>query len=110
MPAPDFTIKAGNTAPSLSATLQDAAGVAVDITGATVAFRMKPMTGGGAIISHAAVVVSAVAGTVRYDWQTGDTATPGYYQAEFRTTFANGSIQSFPSEGFILVLVQVGLT
>lgn len=109
MPTPDVTVKQGNTAPSISATLQDAVGAAVDLTGASVTFRMKPLAGGPVAVDHAAVIVGAALGTVRYDWQVGDTDTPGYYYGEFRVLWASGGIQSFPSDDFVLVLVKTGL-
>jgi hypothetical protein len=106
---PDFTIKAGATFPPLAATLTDAAGVPIPLTAATVHFRMKPTTGGGAVVDHAAAIVSDVAGTVRYDWQAGDTDVPGYYRAEFRIVWSTGAVQPVPSDAYLTILVAPGL-
>lgn len=87
----DFTIKQSDTLPVLSATLKDAAGAAIDLTGATVTFRMRRRGRTGPLkIDAAATVVSALAGTVQYAWASGDTDTPGSYDAEFRLTLPAG--------------------
>lgn len=106
---PDFVLKQNATYPPIAATLTDAAGVPIPLTAATVHFLMKPMTGGGAVVDHAAQVVSALAGTVRYDWQEGDTAMAGYYRAEFRIVWGTGAVQPVPSDTFLTILVVPGL-
>jgi len=63
-------------------------------------------TGLTVVDAAATVVAPASAGTVRYDWQAGDTAVPGRYQARFRADFGGGQVQSFPNaEDFIDVLI-----
>lgn len=104
----DVTIKQGDTAPSLAATLEDGAGNAVSLVGATVRFRMKPIGGGSLVMDGAAVVVSAAAGTVRYDWQATDTQTAGLYLGEFEADFGAGQVQSFPNDspGLVVHVVE----
>lgn len=106
---PDFTIKQGATSPPLPATLTDAAGAPIPLSGTTVRFRMKPLLGGGALVDRAATIVNPTAGEVRYDWQAADTALAGYYRAEFRVIFANGADQPVPSDDYLTVLVKTGL-
>lgn len=102
-----FSIKTGDTLPSYAATLLDTDGNAVNITGATgVTFRFK--ADNVPIISGAGAIVSASAGTVRYDWQAGDTDTAGDYQVEIVVTYASGS-QTFPSAGYGRVRITESL-
>lgn len=101
----DFTIKAGDTRPSLAATLEDGDGTAVSLAGATVRFHMRPLAGGLVVVDAAAEVVSAAAGTVRYDWIADDTAVPGTYLGEFEADFGAGQLQSFPSDGHLVIEV-----
>lgn len=108
----DFVIKSGATFPPIAATLTDADGVALPLAGpgvAAVHFRMKPMTGGGAVVDHVAVIVNPTTGQVRYDWQAGDTAVPGYYWAEWAIVYSTGATQPVPSDDYLRVLVTAGL-
>lgn len=98
----DFLIKRGDTLPELERTLTDASG-AVDLSGASVVFRMASRESGATVVDRSATVVSASAGTVKYAWQTGDTATAGTYSAEFRVTFGDGRILTFPNVGTISI-------
>lgn len=113
-------IKSGDRLPSLSATLEDANGV-VDLTAATVQFRLATSVAtpdgcggetyapGSVVFTSAAVVLDPVGGTVRYDWGSNDTATPGFYLGEFVATFS-GKSWSFPTTGFIPVSILRSLT
>lgn len=96
----DFYIKRGDRGPSLSATLQDPDGVAINLTAATsVTFKM----GNG--IDAAAVIVSPAAGTVRYDWGANDTRVAGTYNAEFEILWNDGRKQTVPTDGYLTVTV-----
>lgn len=102
--ATDFTIKQGDTLPALNASLKDSSGNAVDLTGATILFRMRKVGAASLTVEAAAVVVSASGGTVRYNWQAGDTAVPGSYEAEFRCTLPAG-IETIPNANNIAIEV-----
>jgi hypothetical protein len=97
----DFFIKRRDRVPSISATLIDSAGAPVDLTGATVKFVMSLSPGGGTpTLNVAAIMVSAPAGAVKYDWAVGDTAASGSYVAEWEVTYSNGKKQTFPGVGY----------
>lgn len=103
----DFTITAGDTAPSLAATLEDGTGAPVSLVGVVeVRFRMRSVALDVTVVDAVATVVTPASGAVRYDWQAADTIVPGRYQARFRADFGGGQIQSFPNEeDFIDVLI-----
>lgn len=100
-----FYIKQNDTQPRMLATLKDGDENLIDLTGASVRFHMRTV-GGSVVTDSAAVVVTAGSGLVRYDWQAADTDTVGSYQAEFEVTYADGTIETFPNNGYIRV--QIG--
>lgn len=97
-----FYIKRGDTAPALRLVLEPAT---VDLTGATVQFQMRPKGGTISVDRTAAVITATGTPTVQYTWQASDTATAGLYEAEFRVTYDDGAIETFPNNGYIAVRV-----
>lgn len=79
--------------PAISATLSDAAGVAINLTGITVKFGMRRAYDTANLFKNTAVVVSATLGTVRYDITSSDltTAAPGTYWAQWELTRTSDS-------------------
>ncbi len=98
-----FYVKQNDTSPAMLATLQDADGNAVNLTGATVRFHMRAIGGAQALVDEAATVVTPLSGIVRYDWSADDTNAIGSYQAEFEVTYADASVETFPNDGYIRV-------
>lgn len=104
MAEPDFVLKRGDRTPALTATLQDVNGTAVNLTTATsVRFLLRPSRGGTAVAT-AATIVTAASGTVRHDWPA-TTPDAGSYQGEFEVTWTGGLLQSFPSDGYLWIVV-----
>ena len=97
----DFTIKANDTSPNIQATLKDATGAAVDITGAAVKFQMRAKTGTTFKVDATATIINAVGGIVRYTFLAADTNTPGPYYAQWQVTFAGGTIETYPNSEYI---------
>ncbi|MES2814477.1 MAG: hypothetical protein V4720_06245 [Pseudomonadota bacterium] len=98
-------LKQNDTSPSLLYALDP---VTTDLTGATVRFNMRLAVPGGAVkVNRAAAVVVTPTGTptVRYDWQSADADTAGFFEAEFEVTYAGGAVETFPNVGFIAVTI-----
>lgn len=100
----DFTIVAGDTAPSLNGTLTDTLNAPLNLTGATVRFQMR-LTGDGRYIvdADAVIVGSAADGLVRYDWEEGDTTLAGNYFSRWQITYTDGTVQHTEPENTITV-------
>ena len=98
-----FYIKRNDTSPSMLATLQDADDNAISVNGATVRFHLRAIGATAITVDSAAVIVSPLEGIVRYDWDAADTDVAGSYQAEFEVTYNDGSIETFPNDGYIRV-------
>lgn len=106
--AGEIVMKTGDTAPVQRSTLKDATGAAVDLAGATVTFLVSPKSDKMTTWVNAAGSVDQVGdgsdgskGKVSYAWVVGDTHTAGKILAAYRVTFANGAVQSFPTEAYI---------
>ena len=96
-----FTIKQGNTSPGIEYTLGNyAVGFGI-LAGATAVFKMSP--GGGISTVNAPAVVFNPDGVLRYAWEVGDTAEAGIYSGEFEVTFVDGSVETYPNEGYIRI-------
>lgn len=101
-----FIIKQGDTSPSLTARLVTADNQPANLAGASVIFHFRKTRGGASAISASAAIVDAATGSVRYDWQAGDTANFGEFEGEFEVTYADGNIETFPNEGYIDISVS----
>lgn len=111
MPNPDFTVRVNDTEGEITSTLKYASGAIVNLTGATVRFRMRPIEGGALKVDAVATVTGlATEGNVLYQWLAADTNTAGLYVAEWRVTFADTGIESFPNDEVMYVLVTEGLS
>lgn len=93
-----FYIKRGDTSPALRFALEPAVG----LTGASVQFQMR-LRGGVTVIDAPGSIVEGA--TVEYAWVAADTAEAGLYEAEFRVTYADGAVETFPNSGFLTVRV-----
>jgi hypothetical protein len=100
-----FTLKQNDTSPSIQATLKDASGSAVDLSGATVKFHVKSVDG-TLKVNQTATLVDEDNGVVKYDWQAGDTDTVGTYYAEFQVSYADLTTETFPNNDNIVILIK----
>lgn len=88
-------LKVGDTSRKFQDTLT-LGGSPVDLTGATVRFRMKSFNGVKSV-DQAATIVSAAAGTVEYQPVAGDVDTVAGYKVEWAVTFPDSSVLTVPA-------------
>lgn len=100
--------KRGDTG-AATATLLDGTGTAVNLTGATVKFIMKPTWPAPLKIDRVIDVTDGANGTVNIDRTSADTDTAGHYRAEYEVTYSSGDIETFPENGYIDVIIESDL-
>ena len=105
----NFKFKEGDLVPAITATLMQAVGSAaaapIDLTTASsIKFAMINKTTGTIKVDATAAIVSAVAGTVKYQWAGTDTDTAGNYNAEWQITWPAGK-QTVPGSGYDTILI-----
>lgn len=105
-------MKKGDRLPTLTATLTDVTGAAVDLEPAvTVQFRMANVNTDVIQVNAAATSLQngnggdGTKGDVQYEWGVGDTTVPGVYRAEFKVTFSDGKVASYPNDDYFYVTV-----
>ncbi len=110
--ASTFTIKQGDLAPPLQATLTDSTGQAINLTGNLgITFQMKLRQHAQhdavalKVDAAASVVGAATDGVVEYDWVGADTDEIGDYIAEFKMIGSDSKPRTVPNPSFITVRV-----
>ena len=93
-----FYIKRGDTSPALRYALEPVVG----LVGASVQFQMRMRDGATIIDAPCAILEGSM---VEYGWSASDTAEAGLFEAEFRVTYADGAVETFPNNGFLKVRI-----
>lgn len=97
-----FFIKRGDTSPAVRYLLMPSG---VNLVGSTVRFQMRHRGGAMTLNAPALVAIPTGTPTVGYDWQAEDTAEAGQFEAEFEVTYADGAVETFPNNGFLIVRI-----
>lgn len=105
----DYTLKRFDTGPAITATLTDGSGNALNLTGGSVNFVMRPMTAVAPTTNLAATIVSASAGQVSYTPTSTDTGIAGIYQAEWHVTLSSGQKLTVPTDGYLEISIEEDL-
>lgn len=113
----DFVLGQGDTASPLETFLLDDAGNPAEIFGDTITATITPIQGGDPIATDQAVenlqtganAIDGTKGKVRIGktprWTPTQTETAGDYTVRFKATAGDGSVQSFPNRGFLILTI-----
>lgn len=99
----DWYMGKGDTFPAIPVQLTQN-GEPVDLTGATVQFKMRLY--GKTIVLDSATVTSESTGEVEYEWSAGDTDYVGLHEGSWIVTYSDDTIQTFPNKGFNLIQIR----
>ena len=111
-------LKTDDTEPPLSVALVKNNGVPKVLSDYEVTFQMREAGDTDLIVdddtSGNVSVSDADLGQVSYNWQPGDTSTAATYECEFTIegevgTSEEGSVLTFPNQGFFAVQIEEGL-
>ncbi len=103
MSIPNVEMNTGDLSPSIVATMQNNDGTVFNLAGGcTVVFQISQ--NGQILFSKPATVISPTAGTVQYDWSTGDTNFYGVCTGLFIVTLPSGATQTFPTIGVFYII------
>lgn len=110
------TIKKGDTRTAIAANLKSPKGNPVDLTGTEVRFKMLPTrrnylnkpvrSNCSAYIDREALIMDAEAGRVAFVFEPGETDQRGIMYGEFKVTYVDGSIETFPNSGYIIINIE----
>ena len=106
MPEDPHYMKQGDTASIMKRTLLDAFGSPVNLTGASLRFSMRVKPGGSTKISAVlATIANAGLGEVQYSFSATDTNTADEFESEWQVSYTDGTVQTFPNDGYTPVIV-----
>lgn len=106
----DYTIRQGDTQPVFAQTLSYADNTPVNLTGATIDLIIRSLSAATPLLKTGVVTSpDRPNGKVQYRPSIQDTATPGPYLANWQITFADGTPMSFPTIGFLWVMIEEAL-
>jgi hypothetical protein len=103
-------LKVGDTGPSLRLRLINEDGDPENIDGFTQTLNVKKSDAdSNAVDAESMTILDAETGIVEYDWQSGDTAEAGVYEAEVKSTDGTDTI-SYPNDHFFRVNIMEDLS
>jgi hypothetical protein len=103
----EFSIKRGDTRPSIEAQLLDENHDPRDLQNAdNVTFHMERVDTGETVLDASAIILNESEGKVLYEWQDGDTDETGRFDAEFEVSYAGGGVETFPNNNDIEVYIS----
>ncbi len=101
MPEDPHFVKQGDTVRRFRRRLLDGNGVPVNLTGASIDFSMRVKPAGTVKVNlGSATVVDGGGGLVQYAQVSGDVDTADTFETEWKVTYADGTIQRFPNDGY----------
>jgi len=107
----DFEIKSGDTSPAIESQLS-ADGSAIDLSGVSEVRFLMNLYGTEVVnddTSGNVTITDAANGIVKYEWQPGDTDKAKAHKAEWEVEYSDGTIETFPNDGYINISITEAL-
>jgi len=101
----EFVMKVDDMRPGISGTIVDGNGDAVSLAACTPTLKWWPVGDSSSPNSVTMTVDSEPAGTLSYDWVSGDLDTVGKFLAEIELDFGPAGVRTAPSEGYLTIRV-----
>ncbi|MDD9266040.1 BppU family phage baseplate upper protein [Paenibacillus sp. GCM10023248] len=98
-----LTMKRGDTRTAIKAALISPKGTPVKLNNASVKFKMATYRKGSILVNREADILSADDGIVSFVFEPEEVTTLGTMKAEFEVTYEDGSVETFPNQGYILI-------
>lgn len=95
-----YEMKRNDTRPRPDALLRFSDGSIPDLTGASVKFIARDVTSSVVKIDATATITDVPTAAVEYAMTADDSDTAGTYYCEWEVTFADTSVQTFPTRSF----------
>lgn len=100
-------IKQGDLGPPAQINVVDETGAIANLVGALATFSMRPSRAPGTLtVNDATAMINVALGQITYFWLSGDTASPGTYEAQFHIQPASGVPFQVPTDGYITVIIE----
>lgn len=90
-----ITVVQNDTKYDLNFTLQDNAGAAMNLTGATLLFKAQHQDGDALAFNGSMNIVNAASGQCKYTVQNGDFDQSGEYYAEIEITYPSQQVVTY---------------
>jgi hypothetical protein len=104
-----YTLKTKDTAPPLTATLEDVNGV-IDLTNAEkIELWMRKEGEAGEPLKLTAEVVNAKGGQIKIKWAEMNTAGAGTFQIECKIYWKDGTKESVPNDSYEILVISASL-
>lgn len=100
-----MNIKQGDTRRAIKATLKDDLGNAINLTDCSVIFTMTNLSR-TVRIERESIINDALQGSVWFVFNAGDTDVPDSYRAEFKVTYPDSRVETFPNHKYISINIE----
>jgi len=109
--AADIVWKQGDSGPAFKETFTKKSGGRYSLEGATVTLNLRALTSPAPLaLTGTLAITNPLEGEAEYIPSSQDTAVPGDYMATWTVVFPGGSQLTFPTEGYLSVLIEENLT
>ncbi|MDR6883009.1 BppU family phage baseplate upper protein [Bacillus sp. 3255] len=98
-----LTMKRHDTRTAIKAQLITPKGNPVNLNNCNIKFVMVKIQGNDTLINREAIVLDEADGLVCFAFELEETVELGKMKAEFKVTHEDGSIETFPNQGYILI-------